>query len=315
MKKKKKQQIYNIKIDSDKVMTEQELREYLYGEAPTSPLEVIGYELSAGYFSAWLVVIISIIALLIGLFIGGFDCARRFSLPVSEVFSLSLSKSDYAYSPMTGHIEYGYNNSTTTGYNITDNHNDDTVTGLDSLIPEGINVDGATINIYQGDVYIGDTYDDAVYNYENRDNQYISATDNSGNSSTPSVQNPDNDESSSVSESSDTENLDIVENKNDTELDSDVVDDSQIDDNDGIEINIENQDVSDDQLDKSDNSDIIQDNSYTHANGPIVFNITKSSSDDGNPKKEKDDTNIDIQDSKDDDNESWRILTLMTLLP
>lgn len=163
MNKKNKKQYYKIKIDPNKVMTERDVRETLYGQVPKSPFEILGYELSYGYFNKYVVLIISILCIMLGLLIGGLDFSRRFCLPASEVFSLTLSKSEYAYSPVEGRIVYANDDS----YENSDYVH--TVYGL----PEGFNFDGATVNIYQGDVYIGDTYEGEYNHYENKDNQNI----------------------------------------------------------------------------------------------------------------------------------------------
>ena len=60
MNKKNKKQYYKIKIDPNKVMTERDVRETLYGQVPKSPFEILGYELSYGYFNKYVVLIISI---------------------------------------------------------------------------------------------------------------------------------------------------------------------------------------------------------------------------------------------------------------
>ena len=216
MNKKNKKQYYKIKIDPNKVMTERDVRETLYGQVPKSPFEILGYELSYGYFNKYMVLIISIICILLGLFIGGLDFSRRFCLPASEVFSLTLSKSEYAYSPVEGRIVYANEDSYDKSCDVNDIYD----------LPEGFNFDGATVNIYQGDVYIGDTYEGNYSHYENKDNQNINVhTSQSSESNDKGMSNEFQDEDYSETIPLDVDDVDVLPEESNDELliDSDTI--------------------------------------------------------------------------------------------
>jgi len=160
MKNTKRKQYYKIHIDPEDVLTEDELREQVYGQRKLTPFECIGVELSHGYFNAWLVLIITLISLLFGILIGSLDASRRFDIPISEVLSLSLSKSDLRVVPVD---------------NSGQQSDTDDVSTNTEPITEKLNLDGfnGTINVYYDQVHIGDVIEGSYSDNTSKDNQYI----------------------------------------------------------------------------------------------------------------------------------------------
>lgn len=159
---KNKKQYYNYKmhIDPNEIMTEEQLHKELYGERSLTPFENIGLELSYGYFNSWLVLIITIITLIVGVLIGSLDASRRFNLPLSEVLSLSPAKSELAIDS----VDYSRENTLS-----------DDISETGNTFPEKINLDGfnGTVNVYYGNVQIGDIIEGSYSSYLNKDNQYV----------------------------------------------------------------------------------------------------------------------------------------------
>lgn len=260
---KKTKQYYKIHIDPEDILTEEELHEQVYGNRKLTPFENIGLELSYGYFNYWLVLIIVIISLITGILIGSFDASRRFNLPVSEVLSLNPAKSELAISS----VDYSRESACTDIQDLDDER-----------LSDKINLDGfsGTINLYYGDVQIGDTIEGSYSPYINRDNQYVDTN---------------------LDDSTMSDRLgDSKKNEDDVNYETtQLVDDSQSNDIDNHDSNIVDnsesypQKIDDVQKNSSDTTINKTDNTYNDHEKQIVLNINKVSSlDDTTPESYSD---------------------------